>query len=74
MYEGRQSLTRDLEDGIIPKEVEKLNTKLFTTKIRRSVKLKESQTLGVPVYKYAPKSTVSEDYEQFTKELLRGIK
>lgn len=74
MYEGRQSLTRDLEDGIIPKEISKLNTKLFKTRIRRSVKLKESQTLGVSLYDYAPRSTVAEDYSSFIRELLKEVK
>ncbi len=74
MYEKKQSLTRDLEEKAIPKEVSYLNTKLFKTRIRRSVRLKESQLAGIPIYKYAKNSTVSNDYMDFTNEVLRKIR
>ena len=74
MYEGRQSLTRDLEENIIPEEVKKLKTTLFKTRIRKSVKLKESQLMNTPVYKYAKNSTVALDYKDFVDEYLRKTK
>lgn len=71
MYEGRQSLTRELEDKFIPGEAEKLGTKVFNTRIRRSVKLKESQMFGKTIYDHAPKSTVAQDYEELTNEVIK---
>lgn len=71
MYEGRQALTKDLEDNVIPKEVKALGSTLFKTRIRKSVRLKESQTLSQPIFEYAKKSTVAEDYQAFVNEFIR---
>ncbi len=74
MYEGKQSLTKDLEENVIPGEVKALNTSLFKTRIRRSVRLKESQLTGTPIYKYAKRSTVAMDYQAFVDEFVRKVK
>lgn len=73
-YKGRQSLTRDLEENLIPSIVEQMNTTVFKTKIRESVKCQEAQALGVSLYDYAPKSTTAQDYSDFTAELMEVIK
>ena len=72
-YKGRQNLTRDLEENLIPKLVENLNTKLFDTRIRESVKCQEAQALGKSIYSHAPKCSTSTDYDRFTRELLKEI-
>lgn len=74
MYEGRQSLTRELEEDFIPGEASKLDTVIFKTRIRRSVKLKESQMFGKSIYEYAPKSSVAEDYSKLVDEILKITK
>lgn len=74
MYEGRQALTRDLEENTIPEELKYLNTTLFNTRIRRSVRLKESQLFSMPVMEYAKNSTVALDYQAFTDEVIRRCK
>ncbi len=68
-YKGRLSLTKELEDELIPSIVEKMGTKLYETKIRESVKCQESQALNMRLSEYAPKSTTAEDYEAFVNEL-----
>lgn len=73
MYKGRQSLTRDLENGIIPQKVKDLETTLFETHIRECVKLKESQALGVSVFDYDKNCTVSVDYNLFIEEVIKRI-
>ena len=73
-YKGRQSLTKDLEDNLIPARVEKMGTKLFKTKIRESVKCQESQALNKNLFEYAPGCTTAEDYAAFTKELIKEMK
>lgn len=72
-YKGRQNLTRDLEDHSIPELVESMGTRLFTTKIRESVKCQESQALMRPLSEYAPNSTTALDYAAFTNEMLEDL-
>lgn len=73
-YKGRQSLTRDLEDNLIPSIVDEMGTRLFKTRIRESVKCQEAQALNVSLYEHAPSSTTALDYDAFTKELLKELK
>lgn len=72
-YKGRQSLTQDLEEGIIPSIIEKMDTKLFNTKIRESVRCQEAQAMGKSLYKYAQSSTTAIDYEEFADEVMKEI-
>lgn len=72
-YKGRLSLTRDLEDTLIPSIVEKMGTKLYKTKIRESVKCQEAQALNLRLSKYAPNVTTAVDYSDFTDELLKDL-
>lgn len=73
MYKGRQSLTQDIEDNILPKFADEMETKLFKSTIRESVKCREAQTLRVSLLDYKPDSTTAKDYTAFTKELLKTI-
>ena len=73
-YKGRQSLTRDLEDNLLPAQAEEMNTKIFNTKIRESVKCQEAQALGKSVMDYEPTCTTSIDYTTFVEEFLREAK
>lgn len=73
-YKGRQSLTKDLEDNLIPSIVDEMKTKLFDTRIRESVKCQEAQAINKSIYEYAPTCTTAEDYIKFTEELLKELK
>ena len=73
-YKGRQSLTRDLEENTLPVLAKAMGSKVFTTKIRESVKCQEAQTMHSSLFKYAPKSTTAIDYENFADELLEDLK
>lgn len=51
---------------------EKMNTRLFHTKIRESVRTSEALTeYGIPLWEYAPGSTTQIDYEDFVDEFLK---
>ena len=69
-YKGRQSLTRDIEENLLPEYAKKMNTKVFRTAIRESVKCQEAQTLRQSLYEYAPKSTTAIDYNTLIDEIM----
>lgn len=73
MYNHQLTITGDLERELIPSLAEKMSTQIFKSHIRRSVKMVESQAMGISVYDYAPDSTVAEDYMNFTKEIIENI-
>ncbi len=70
-YSPRAILSRDVAD-MLAKTAEQINTKLFRATIREAVSVKEAQANQMDIYQYNPKSNVSQDYEAFTDELLRG--
>lgn len=70
-YKGRQNLTKDLESDLIPQLAKNMDTRVFDTKIRESVKCQEAQAMSVSLYDYAPTSTVAQDYDQFADEVLK---
>lgn len=72
-YKGRQSLTKDLEDNLIPKIISNMDTKLFDTKIRESVKCQEAQALNQSILQHAPTSTTAADYVQLAEEILKEL-
>ncbi len=72
-YKGRQNLTREIEDEILPQLAKDMDTKLFKTVIRESVKCQEAQTLQQSLFDYAPTCTTAEDYTAFLKELLKTV-
>lgn len=63
-----QTLKNDLE--IISKD---LDTKLFDTTVRESVKVQEAQALQIPLIDHAPNSPVAQEYNNYVDELLKGV-
>lgn len=70
MYNSRTNLSKEVT-AVIEQLAERLDTKVFNTKIRASVKVSESQFKPQGLLAYAPKSTVAEDYRNFIEELLK---
>lgn len=69
-YNERLSLNKQLEEHF--KELaNKYKTKLFDTKIRESVLIRESQANRQSIFEYAPDSKVAIDYKDFTSEFLK---
>lgn len=69
-YNDRLSLNKELLQSF--ENVAKSNkTKLFKTKIRESIAVRESQANKQPVLYYARNNNASIDYDNFTKEFLK---
>jgi len=69
-YNGRTRIANDISD-ILDQLAAQLNTKVFSTKIRASVKATEMQFKQSGLFKYAPRATVTEDYREWIEELLK---
>lgn len=73
-YKGRQNLTKDIEDNLLPGYAEQMQTKVFETHIRESVKCQEAQTLRMSIFDYAPKCSTAIDYDALIDEILQEVK
>lgn len=67
-YQGRSILSRDCADSFDALATT-MGTKVFKTRIRESVSIKEAQAVSQDIYSYAPKSNGAKDYEAFCKEV-----
>lgn len=68
-YSGRSNLEKNvLED--LTNIANEMGTKLFETKIRECIKVKEAQTAKKLLTDYAPNCTSMQDYNSFVDELL----
>ena len=54
----------------LPIIAEKLNTKVFNTKIRESVACTNSQVQRMSIFDFDAKSTTANDYMEFCKEIM----
>lgn len=68
-YNSHLVLSREVVE-IAEKLSTRLGTKLFKTKIREAIAVKEAQMNQKNLFEYAPKSNVAEDYICFIDELL----
>ena len=69
-YNARSVLTKDLTQ-MIEDTAKHLNTKLFDTKIRECIAVKEAQTLKENIFDYAPNSNAAKDFNNFINEVLK---
>ena len=70
-YNARSILSREVAE-LAEQLAAKLNTKLFTTRIREAIAVKEAQISQQSLYSYSPKGNATIDYLQFIDELLKG--
>lgn len=70
-YEGRTNFTKDVLQEL-PGVADALDTKVFETKIRSTIRVSEAQGARMLLQEYAPKSTAAIDYMEFIDELQRG--
>ena len=59
-------MTELLEDT-----AKQLNTRLYETRIRECIALKEAQASQEDIFTYSPKSNATEDYSAFVEEVLK---
>lgn len=69
-YHGNQNISKAVSEKIA-QIAQELNTRVFTTKIRESVAIRESQLLQSDIFKDAPKANATVDYAAFIDELLK---
>lgn len=67
-YNGRAVLSRDLAE-MLEATAAQLGTRLFNTRIRECVAIKEAQTARQDIYTYAPRSNAAADYTAFIREV-----
>lgn len=67
-YQPRSILTRELTE-LIQTTAETLHTKVFKTKIREAIAIKEAQAVHKDIFSYAGKSKVAKDYKELFKEI-----
>lgn len=68
-YSSRAILTRDMTE-LLDDTARQLRTKLYNTKIRECVAIKEAQARQQDIYSYSPKSNATADYKQLVDEIL----
>lgn len=69
-YNPRAVLSRDIV-SYMEQMGARLETKVFDTKIREAVSIREAQMLRQDIFSYAAKSNVAADYSAFIDELLK---
>lgn len=67
-YSARAILSRDMTD-LLENTAAQLQTKLYDTKIRECIALKEAQAKHQDIFTYAPKSNAAEDYKNLISEV-----
>lgn len=70
-YSGRTILARDLKE-VIEEKAAQINASVFSTVIRESISIKESQTQQQSIFVSASKSNPALDYMEFITEYLKG--
>lgn len=69
-YDPRQVLTRDTAE-LLEHAAAALKTKVFKTRIRETVIIREAQARQTDVFSYAPRSNAAADYEAIVEEYLK---
>ena len=71
IHDERTNVSKALSEKI-NQTAEKLGTRVFSHPIRRSVAVRESQTLMVDLFTEAPQANATKDYNSFIDEILKG--
>jgi len=71
-YSNRSVLSREVAETL-EKTAKNINTRLFNTKIRENISLKEAQAKQKDIFTYDNKSNGAKDYQEFIKELIKVV-
>jgi len=71
-YSERTNVSKLLENSLNA-AAELLDTEIFNSRIRQATVVQESQVVKMDLFEYAPKAPVTNDYDDFIKELLERI-
>lgn len=70
-YNPRTILSRDVKKSI-EDAAKRIGTKVFNATIRDSVSVREAQATQTSLFMYCPKALVTQDYNDFIEEFLKG--
>ena len=70
-YSGRAVLSREAAE-MIEAQAEAMGTKVFATRIRECIAIKEAQAMRLDIFSYAPRSNGAKDYAALIAEILEG--
>lgn len=68
-YDGRATFTRDMVD-LLQITAEQMQTRVYNTRIRENVAIKEAQNRQQPIFTYSRRSNGAKDYAAFIDEFL----
>lgn len=68
-YSSRAILSRELAE-MIEATAERFQTRLFNTRIRECVALREAQAMRQSIYQYSPRSNAAKDYTSLVDEIV----
>lgn len=68
-FSSRSIISREMEEMLIELS-EELNTKVYNSKIRECIAIKEAQATREPIFTYAPKSNATADYSGLLDEII----
>jgi chromosome partitioning protein len=71
-YRGNTNISRE-NSLMIEETAKKLNTKVFASRIREAVAVREAEAGRIELYSHAPKSIATLDYIEFVKELWEDL-
>lgn len=69
-YSPRAVLSRDIADHAQTLAAQ-IGTKVYSTRIREAIAVKEAQICRQTLYAYAPKAKVTEDYQALVEEIIK---
>ena len=72
-FNNRTTLNQNVAEQLI-ETAERYGTKLFKTKIREAVAVREAQISTKSIFKYAPKSKITQDFKQLLEEVIENGK
>ena len=72
-YNGRAIISRDITE-LMEATAEKLQTRLYNTRIRECTAIKEAQAQKTDIFTYAPRSNAAKDYRALADEILNSLK
>lgn len=70
-FNSRTIISREVAE-LLEQTAERLETKLYNTRIRECTALKEAQAVQQSIFSYAPRSNAAEDYKNLIEEIVKG--
>lgn len=67
-YSSRAVISREVT-AMMQETASSLRTRLYDSRIRECIAIKEAQAMRIPIYTYAPKSNASADYKALVREI-----